>query len=394
MLFNLFNSNSSSNYSGHQGQLAATESFGPSNPFLAPLIRCERVTSVDHFQDTRLVEFDISGSGIGFNPGDVCMVQPKNLDAVVDRFLALFSHFDADKVFDLSLVDSLGHLPPARLLQGPLTLRHCARNLFDLQAIPGRYFFELLSHFSKDPTEKEKFIEFTTAEGQQDLYEYCNRPRRNMLEVLEDFQLNAVPNIPFEYLFDLFPPIKPRAFSIASSLAAVPDRIQLLIAVVKYKSKLVEPRVGLCSTWLTTLNPGDRVPIWIKKGTFRFPTNPDTPLVMVGPGTGVAPFRSFITDQLQPRSDPNVRSMMLYFGCRNSHKDFYFSDEWTQVQEKFPQVRVRAALSREDPDAPCYVQHLIEVDSEDIFKLIFDMKGSFFIAGRAKQMPDQVMTRH
>jgi len=358
---------------------------------MAPLTRCERVTSDDHFQDTRLVEFDVSNSGIEFNPGDVCMIQPKNLDAVVNRFLTLFSHFDVDKVFDLSLVDSHGNLPPARLIRAPLTLRHCARSLFDLQAIPGRYFFELLSHFTKDPTEKEKFIEFTTAEGQQDLYEYCNRPRRNMLEVLEDFQLHAAPYIPFEYLFDLFPPIKPRAFSIASSPKAAPDRIQLLIAVVKFKSKLVEPRVGLCSNWLTTLNPGDRVPIWIKKGTFKFPTNPVTPIVMVGPGTGVAPFRSFITDQIQPRSDPNVRPMRLYFGCRNSLKDFYFGDEWAQIQDKFPEVRVRAAFSREDPDTPCYVQHLIKADSEDVFKLIFDQKGSFFIAGRAKQMPDQVI---
>ena len=100
----------------------------------------------------------------------------------------------------------------------------CVTSYFDLQSIPRRYFFELLSHFTTDELEKEKFIEFTTAEGQQELYDYCNRPRRNCLEVLYDFR-HTTPNIPFEYFLDLFPVIKPRAFSIASSQMAHPGKI-------------------------------------------------------------------------------------------------------------------------------------------------------------------------
>ena len=149
--------------------------------------------------------------------------------------------------------------------------RECAECLLDLQAVPGRYFFELLAKFTDDEQEKEKFIEFTTIEGQQELFNYCNRPRRNSLEVLSDFSLHTVPNIPFEYLFDLFPVMKPRSFSIANSLSFVPDRIQLLVAVVKYKAKLMEePRLGLCSNFLANLNIGDMVNIWVKKGTISF----------------------------------------------------------------------------------------------------------------------------
>ena len=125
-------------------------------------------------------------------------------------------------------------------------------------------------------------MEFTTAEGQQELYEYCNRPRRNVLEVLYDFSLNTVPSIPLDYLFDLMPVIKPRSFSIASSRLNHPDKIQLLVAVVKYRSKLVEPRLGLCSNWLANLDKGHLVPMWVKKGTFKFPKDPHTPLIMVG----------------------------------------------------------------------------------------------------------------
>ena len=96
-----------------------------------------------------------------------------------------------------------------------------------------------MSHFAPKDTEgglleHEKLLELSTAEGQQELYDYCNRPRRNILEVLYDFR-HTTPNIPLEYLFDLFPVVKPRAFSIASSWDKTPKKIQLLIAVVNYR---------------------------------------------------------------------------------------------------------------------------------------------------------------
>lgn len=147
--------------------------------------------------------------------------------------------------------------------------RECAEKWFDLQAVPNRYFFELLSKFTKDDLEREKFQEFTTTEGQQDLFDYCNRPRRSGLEVLADFSLHTVPHIPLEYLFDLFPVIKPRSFSIANSALSMPGKLQLLVAVVKYKSVLMEPRLGLCSNYLANCQIGQKVAIWTKKGTLK-----------------------------------------------------------------------------------------------------------------------------
>ena len=140
------------------------------------------------------------------------------------------------------------------------------------------------------------------------------------------------------------------------------------------------------------LPPGDKVPIWIKKGTFKFPTNPSTPLIMVGPGTGVAPFRSYMTHQLSSRLEISTRRPMdLYFGCRHPCKDFYFCDEWSAAEKKWHDVRIKIAFSRPDDSTNCrYVQDVIQQDSEEIYRLIFIENGSFFVAGRAKQMPDQV----
>jgi sulfite reductase alpha subunit-like flavoprotein len=88
------------------------------------------------------------------------------------------------------------------------------------------------------------------------------------------------------------------------------------------------------------------------------------------------------------------RPIHLYFGCRHPCKDFYFSDEWSAAEKKWLDVRIKTAFSRPDDSTNCqYVQDLMQQDSEDIYRIIFKENGSFFVAGRAKQMPDQVTTR-
>lgn len=137
-------------------------------------------------------------------------------------------------------------------------------------AIPRRHTFQILAQLTDSELEKEKCLEFTTAEGQQDLYSYTYRPKRNIVEVLQDFP-HATKNITLDILFELFPPIKAREFSIASSRKAHGDEIHILLAVVKFKTKLVRERFGLGSNYLAGLEKGDEVTAWIKKGSFRFP---------------------------------------------------------------------------------------------------------------------------
>jgi len=366
------------------------EPYSQSNPFLSTIISCPRLTPPDHFQDVRLVSLDISGSNITYHPGDVAMVQPANLDENVSFFFSLFPHLDPDARFVLGQSDPNVSLPPASVLPSPCTVRQAVTSYFDIQAIPRRHFFELLVHFTTDETEREKFEEFDTAEGQQELYEYCNRPRRNILEVLYDFRFTT-PNIPFEQLFNLVPPIKPRAFSIASSGPRHGAVLQLLVAVVRYRSSLKAPRKGLCSTWLSRSTPGvTTVPLWTRPGTLRFPPEPTVPVVMVGPGTGVAPFRSFITDQLSRRQVAG-RSLTLYFGCRNRLADYFFADEYDEMMKDDDDnlLKVVTAFSRDQEDK-VYVQHRMAETREALCRELLDRAGWFYVAGNSKVMPGQV----
>ncbi|NXY72813.1 NDOR1 oxidoreductase, partial [Glareola pratincola] len=221
------------------------------HPFPAQMVSNQRVTAESHFQDVRLIEFDVVGSGITFNAGDVVMIQPQNSPEDVQQFCQLL-RLDPDRCFVLKPTAPGTSLPA--LLPQPCTIRYLVTHYLDISCVPRRSFFELLSYFSTNELEREKLQEFSSAQGQEELYSYCNRPRRTTLEALWDFP-HTTCAIPPDYLLDLIPRIRPRAFSIASSMLAHPDRIQILMAVVRYKTRLSKPRRGLCSTWLASLNP-------------------------------------------------------------------------------------------------------------------------------------------
>ena len=228
------------------------------------------------------------------------------------------------------------------------------------------------------------------------MYDYVNRPRRNILEVLYDFR-HTTPNIPLEYLFDLIPPIRPRAFSISSSPSAHAGKIQLLVAVVKYRTKLlVKERLGLCSNFLANCASETLVPIWVRKGTMDFGLDKDTGelrglTICVGPGTGIAPFRSFVSEYAahRLRSKGESAKILVFFGCRNREKDLYFRDEWESLKERCgSELRFFNAFSRDQEERE-YVQHVVRREAPLVAQFVRD-GARVYIAGNAKQMPDQV----
>ncbi|XP_071946877.1 NADPH-dependent diflavin oxidoreductase 1-like [Antedon mediterranea] len=354
------------------------------HPFFARVISNDRVTAIDHFQDVRLVKMDIADSGISYDPGDVVHIQPQNSADTVQRFLNMVQ-VGSNQHIQISSNDPDHPLPHPWLLQSRCTVWQLVQNYLDINSIPRRSFFEILALFSDDEMEKEKLEEFCTADGQEELFSYCNRPRRTILEVLEDFH-KTISKVPLTYLMDLIPAIKPRSFSIASSNKALPTELHILMAVVRYRSKLVKPREGLCSNWLANLNLKNgevRIPIWVTKSNFKFPTQ-HTPVIMVGPGTGCAPFRCF----LQERAKESIKDNVLFFGCRYEAKDFLCKEDWKQFEEKNI-LRLFTAFSRDQEDK-VYVQHKIKENGTLLWELIHSRDAYLFIAGNSKQMPNGV----
>lgn len=191
-------------------------------------------------------------------------------------------------------------------------------------------------------------------------------PRRSIAEVLRDFPSTSK-DISVERLFDIFPYIRPRSFSIASSRAMHPKSLQILVARVEYSRKnMRSKRIGLCSNYMAKLLEGDEVTIRIQEGTMDF-NKPGLTKVCIATGTGIAPFRSLISESHSIQdSDPIV----LFFGCRGKTKDFYFSEEWPS----FANCIVQTAFSR-DQDKKVYVHHVMQENVQLLGRLIKQNRG-------------------
>ena len=265
------------------------------------------------------------------------------------------------------------------------TLRDLFTRFLDVFSVPRRSFFEWLSYFTTSDLETEKLREFCTAEGQEDMYDYANRPRRTIHEVLQEFRSAE---IPIEYIADIFPEIRPRQFSIASSSRRSRKTVELLVAIVKYKTKLHAPRKGVATAWLATLKPGQKLSVGFTNGTMEFPEDPAVPIILIGPGTGIAPFRSYSQDRIA--KDAQAGEILVFFGCRSRQSDYYFANEWTDMaRSSNGKCRLVLAASRDQEDK-VYVQHKIVEEAEAVWRFIGEQNGRVCISGASGQMPKSV----
>ncbi|ORX36114.1 NADPH-ferrihemo protein reductase [Kockovaella imperatae] len=361
---------------GETSELSKPDDWG-----WATLSKNQRVTSRDWWQDVREIELDIEDDRFRtYVPGSICGLQPKNSAEDVETFLEMInltSVADDELRIHSNIEDQPvpAHLPPA---DSPTTLRSLLLNHLDLRASPRKSFFEWLRRLTPDETERERLDDFLG--DPNEIHDYATRPSRTILETLADFRYTR---IPLSHILEILPPLRRRQFSIASSSSAHPGKIQLLIALVEYKTNLKIPRKGLCSSWLKDLRTGSKIAITIDPPTMFLPSHDDY-LVLVGPGTGIAPMRAFVEERIRQGA---AKRTILYFGCRSRSNDLYYSSEWTRYETLG--FKLRVAASR-DQDEKVYVQHLIKEDRATINQWLYDCKGYIFISGSSNAMPRQV----
>lgn len=339
----------------------------------------ERMTRADWFQEVRRIEF-AADDDISYEPGDVAVLYPENPEDDVNWLLKRMGWEDAADV-TYSISPSNPDWPLPTEFPATATIRQLLTKHLDICSVPRRSFFENIRHFTSDEREKEKLDDFCTKEGLDDLHSYTTRPRRTIIEVLSEFKSVAIAP---EYAINVFPLLRPREFSIASSLKAHPREVHLCVAIVKYRTIMKGTRRGVCTSWLASLPVGTRLEIGLADGMMRLPENLKKPIVMVGPGTGVAPFRAFEEE----RAFAGAKDNTLYFGCRSLEADCHYRQEWEGYASE-GELTFRLAVSR-DQDRKVYVQHLIQEDVFQIFEHLVSNEGHFYICGSSNQMPKAV----
>jgi len=172
-----------------------------------------------------------------------------------------------------------------------------------------------------------------------------------------------------------------------------PKSIHITAVVTLWETKAGRTQKGVATTWLKLKTPvGEerpRVPIFVRKSQFRLPFKPSVPVIMVGPGTGLAPFRGFIQDRnVQKSNGKPVGEAVLFFGCRNQTEDYIYEDELKNYVEDGTITKLHVAFSR-DQKQKVYVQHLLAQQQEDVWKIL-EAGGHIYVCGDARHMAPDV----
>lgn len=338
----------------------AVSLFDKKNPFEANLSESLKITGRDSVKDIRHIEISLEGSGIEYKPGDALGVWFSNDEAVAKRILvATFTSAD-DKVVvantELSLLDAL-------VQKLELTLSY-----------PGfvKAYQAAIQH-----SDLATLVSDKTA-----LREYLSVSQ--IVDIVERFPAK----IDAQALVDALRPISPRLYSIASSQAEVEDEVHLTVAHVEYEINGVVNQGGASGFLSTRLEEGDSVNVYVENNdNFRLPADPNTPIIMIGPGTGIAPFRAFMQERDATEAEGKN---WLFFGNPNFTQDFLYQTEWQGYLKSGLLSKISLAFSR-DQAQKVYVQDRLKENGKEVFEWL-EQGAHFYICGDALRMAKDVET--
>ena len=337
-----------------------------------------------------------TSTSTSYDSGDVLGVLPHSLHPDDDNLTGLLKRMGFApnvrvRIYPLATPekrDSFPVIPLKYLIAGGIDVN---------SASPRRYFFEVMSHFTASEHEKERLQYFASGEGAVDLYKYNQRERRTVFEIFDDFP-SLKPSL--EWFLQVAPHLHPRLYSISSSPY---DTVQtrathITVASVEWVTPMKRKRKGLCSSWLSSLTPGTKISYFVSKGNISLPP-PDVPMILIGPGTGIAPFRSFVRTRLfqsQASDKGPVGDVLVFFGCRNALHDYLYEDEWEELQKSGFFARKNAfggivvAFSRPTQnEKKKYVQNRITDEEKRVWSFL-EAGAKIFVAGAAEKMPTAV----
>jgi sulfite reductase (NADPH) flavoprotein alpha-component len=339
----------------------AAQPYTRTNPFPAKLVVNRSLCGEGSEKDTRHFELDLKGWGLNYEVGDSMTVWPTNDPGLVGEII--------------KIIGAKGD-EPVKSPNGNTTLREALfRDCRITQTTP-KFLKAIASRASAAPL----LNDLLKPERKQDLDTYLWG-----MEVI-DFLIEhpSIKWTPQEFV-DTLAKLMPRMYSISSSLKAHPDQVHFTIDVVHYESR-GRMRKGVCSTFLAERADKAPVPVFPNTSKFRLPEDGNTPIIMVGPGTGVAPFRAF----LQERKAVEVKGKnWLFFGSQHEHCNYFYRDELEQYQCDGFLARCDCAWSRDRADKS-YVQHKMLENAAEIWKWIDSEGAHFFVCGDARRMAKDV----
>ncbi|MEW5812986.1 MAG: bifunctional nitrate reductase/sulfite reductase flavoprotein subunit alpha [Actinomycetota bacterium] len=349
------------------GGQPATEAAAPPNsvvftrahPVSAPLCRNVALTPLDAAKEVRQFGFDISAHDVSYAAGDSLGVYVRNSASAVDTWLQA-TGFAGD---DVVVVDGV-----------PMSLREALTGRYDVCKVTAN-LVDFVAEHCRDAAAARRL-----RKDRRELDRWL--VNRNGIDLVAEFGARADIELWQEVLVRL----TPRQYSISSSPLVSPHEVQLTVSVVRYRSPRGELRGGVGSTYLADLPVGTPVPVFLQRSPhFRPPSDGQTPMIMVGPGTGVAPFRAFLQER---RALGHTGRNWLFFGDRHRSQNFYYREDLQDMVSDGFLNRLDLAFSR-DQAQRVYVQHKMLDYGADVWRWLED-GAHFYVCGDASRMAKDV----
>jgi sulfite reductase (NADPH) flavoprotein alpha-component len=337
--------------------------YSRTSPFKAEVLENLNLNGKGSARETRHIELSLEGSNLQYEPGDSLGVYPENSPALVDTLISSLGLQSEEPV----PVNKNGDIRP---------LREALIHNFEITVLTK----PLLEQAAK-LTSNAKLQQLLEPAHEQELRAYMKE--RDLLDLVQDYSPWEVSASDFVSILRKMPA---RLYSIASSSKATPDEVHLTIRTVRYDAH-GRDRHGVCSVQLAErIQPGDTLPVYIHHNpNFKLPSNPDATIIMIGPGTGVAPFRAFVEERNEIGA---TGKSWLFFGDQHFLTDFLYQLEWQKWLKQGALTRMDVAFSR-DTAQKVYVQHRMLEKSRELYQWL--VEGAYvYVCGDEKQMAHDV----
>uniref|UniRef100_A0A8C7VHT0 Nitric oxide synthase n=1 Tax=Oncorhynchus mykiss TaxID=8022 RepID=A0A8C7VHT0_ONCMY len=353
----------------------------------AKIIQSENLQSSTSNRSTIFVRLHTNNEDrLAYQPGDHLGIFPGNHEDLITALIEKLE--DGPPVNQIVKVEALGHNWLEEPRFPPCTIYQAFQYFLDITTPPSPV---LLQQFASLATNDKQRKKLETLSKEYEKWKWYNNP--TMVEVLDEFPSIQMPST---LLLTQLPLLQPRYYSISSSPDVHPGEIHLTVAVVSYKTREGPIHHGVCSSWLNRIEAEEMVPCFVRGApTFRLPKDHRAPCILVGPGTGIAPFRSFWEQKLFDYEHKGIKScpMILVFGCRQSQIDHIYKEETIQAKNKDVFKELYTAYSREPGRPKTYVQDVLcEQLSETVYQCLKEEGGHIYVCGDVGMAGDVLKT--